>query len=177
MQSALKSCQKRNKKNGFYYGAQNLGKGERRDPFIKRTAMFVVSLKGINYELWSHLTDWRVHCRTPIVLAVQVLFRLAHSNGLCVKKCYFLTRCLRTWESSVFQFPFALPTLSVEVFTVTPVMSGAEELWSLTFSLPLLLPGLHGQCNLQLQYNEMYVFFFFVLQERFLFHCHINTQL
>lgn len=176
MRSALKSCQKRKKLTGFYQGAQHGGRGERRDSFIKRTAMLVVSLKGINYEPQSHL-------QTQVFIAERQQSQPSRScSGLhtiitdfVLKSVIFFARCLRTWESSVFQFPFALPTLSVEVFTVTPVMSDVEGHWSLTFSLPLLFPGFHVQCNLQLQHNQTYVLF--VVQERFLFHCHINTQL
>ena len=42
------------------------------DSHMKRLGMFVVSLRGINQEFWSHLGWW---WQTPLFLAVKVSFR------------------------------------------------------------------------------------------------------
>ena len=62
----------------------------------------------------------------------------------CLTQHFFLTRCSRILESSVSQFPSALPILSEEVSTAGPVMSGAMEPWSRIFSLTLhFYPGFY----------------------------------
>ena len=50
---------------------------------MKRLWMLVVSLRGVNQGIWSHLG---CHDKTPLILAVKVTFKV-HSKGyVAIKK-------------------------------------------------------------------------------------------